>query len=147
MGAWMDYFSAADDAVAAGQLDVGEVPGAVCGNGIDPAVMMGTLEALLTGRTYDDVRADPRQCALVAQEEDCAVVVTTLTDGVRDALAGASLSDLRVAAAAWGRTEEFNGEFDGDEDAGELAELVEAFADLSREARSAGHHLYCRISM
>ncbi|MYW66679.1 hypothetical protein GTY65_21810 [Streptomyces sp. SID8379] len=143
MGAWMDYFSAADDETAAAQLDVGEVPGAVCGNGIDPAVMIGNLEALLTGRSYDDVRADPRQAALVAQEEDCAVVVTTLTDGLRDALAGADARALRTAAAAWGRTEEF----DGDEEEGELADLVESFAALAVDARAAGHHLYCRISM
>lgn len=143
MGAWMDYFSAVDDEAAAEQLDAGEVPGAVCGNGIDPAVMMANLEALLTGRTYEEVRAQPRQCALVAQEGDCAVVVTTLTDGVRDALADADPAALRSAAVAWGRTEEF----DGDEAEDELTELVESFAELAREARAAGHRLYCRVSM
>ncbi|MEU6846099.1 hypothetical protein ABZ930_29915 [Streptomyces sp. NPDC046716] len=143
MGAWMDYFSAVDDETAAEALDAGEVPGAVCGNGIDPSVMVARLEALLTGRGYEEVRAQPRQCALVAQEGDCAVVVTTLTDGVRDALADAEPAALRSAAVAWGRTEEF----DGDESEDELAALVESFAELAREALVSGHRLYCRVSM
>ncbi|MFD8571851.1 hypothetical protein [Streptomyces sp. NPDC059639] len=143
MGAWMDYFSAVDDETAAEQLDVGEVPGAVCGNGIDPAVMIAHLEALLTGRDYEEVRAQSRQCALVAQEGDCAVIVTTLTDGVRDALAGAEPWELRSAAVAWGRTEGF----DGDEAEDELTALVESFAELARLARASGQRLYCRVSM
>jgi hypothetical protein len=58
VGVLFDYFAASSDEVAAGIIDLpgGPATGAgrsfdtVSGNGIDPVVQMGTLEALLTGR-------------------------------------------------------------------------------------------------
>ena len=57
MGVLYDYFAASSDEVAAAVIELPGGPGAagrsfdtITGNGVDPVVQMGTLEALLTGR-------------------------------------------------------------------------------------------------
>ena len=51
----------------------------VSATGIDPVVQISTLEALLTGRAYDDVVADPRSGhAIEVRDEGERVVVARL---------------------------------------------------------------------
>ena len=66
MGVWYDYFSAASDEAAASAIDlVGEL-GTSDGPLFDTlfakdidAVKLGALEALLTGRDYEQIMAGP----------------------------------------------------------------------------------------
>lgn len=58
MGLISEYFVASTDAAAA-LIDVDSIPShAVHGGGIEPVVHLGTLEELLTGRTFDEILED-----------------------------------------------------------------------------------------
>jgi hypothetical protein len=167
MGVLFDYFSAASDEVAASTIDLVGGPGAplagslqpgmanvhqtgasggapfdtVDAKGIDPAVQLWTLEALLTSRDYDQIAAGPRAGkALVIRDEGEGVVVT-LTDELQDALAAADDAQLASVAVPWSQTEEFWGQ----DDPQMLAELLHELAELARRARSRDERLYCWI--
>lgn len=111
--------------------------------GIDPLAQIGTLEALLTGRTYEQVDADERNGLVVAQDEDSTAVVT-LTDSVRDALASADGRELDRVVDTWLRTEEFAG-YDA-EDRQSVTAVLGDLAALARRARADDLHLYCWMS-
>jgi hypothetical protein len=106
--------------------------------GIDPAVMMGTLESLLTGRAYDDVVHDPsgHQVAIRRGGER---LVWALTESLQAALIDADGTRLREVALEWVQTEEFLGQ--GDPMIAERG--LSALADLVRASRSKGSRLYC----
>ncbi len=142
MGVLFDYFLAESDQVATSVLDSG--PGEaglafVDGKGIDPVVMMGNAEALLTGRTYDEVTADHGDMPPVALADEGERVVLRLPDGLVAALADASQSRVTEAARPWSQTEEFWGH--GDPDA--LADFLGKLAELARQAQSRRHGMYC----
>ncbi|BCJ48178.1 hypothetical protein GCM10010168_25380 [Actinoplanes ianthinogenes] len=137
---FMDYFTAPDDADAARVLPGSGGPAAlgfdtVPVKGIDPAVNLGTLEAILTGRSYEEVSAASRQCRPVTGT-DAEAFVVTVTDTLRDALAAGE--PLQRAAGAWAATEEMAGA-----DPALLAGALEELAALARRALDRGHHLYC----
>lgn len=141
MGVMYDYFAAPSDEVAASMIDGGPVAAghrAVETKWLDPAVMMGQLEELLTGRPYDEVVADPRSAANLAFEADGEVLVLTVTDGLRDGLANAG--ELAEVAAAWAGIEELRG-FDP---AG-LAVVPRELKELAVEAVKAGERLCCWV--
>lgn len=140
-----DYFAAADDHTAAATLQHSPDPGRfdVLIGGIEPAVQLATLEALLRGVEYEQVAADPRQCALLSEPADQSRWVVTLTDTLRDALADAVPDHLARTAATWSQTEEFRGHGEADL----LGDFLIHFADLARTARGRGHHLYCWVSL
>ena len=138
----IDYFTAPSDADAARVLPGSGGPAALgfdtlAANGIDPAVTLGTLESILTDRSYDEVATESRQCHLLTDGEAEAFVVT-VTDTVRDALAAASAERLRQAAEPWAATEELAGTAPA-----MLAETLEQLAALARRALERTHHLYC----
>jgi hypothetical protein len=150
MGNLYDYFAAADDEAAASAFDLVGGPAAggfdtVPLKGIDPAVQMGTLEELLTGRPYDAIIEDPRQGADVrtAGEEVAEHGVITLTDTLAAALADADRRRLAEVAEPWSETEEFWGDADPDI----LADALWELAGLAGRARDRGHRLYCRWSL
>jgi hypothetical protein len=144
----IDYFIARDDAEAA-RVEPGMGGPEACGfaalpaKGIDPAVAAGTLESILTGRPYDEVTADPRQCQLLTDDEEAVAegssLVVTVTDTLRDALATADTARLAEVAAAWSRTEELSGLVEPEV----LADFLKLFADLARAAVDRGGRLYC----
>jgi hypothetical protein len=144
MGVLFDYFLADSDEVAASVLEssAGEagLP-FMDGRGIDPVVMMGTAEALLTDRTYEEVDAARGVVPPVAMADEGTLVVLRLPDTLVAALAGAT--DLRLAEVAgpWSQTEEFWGEVDPDVLGGFLGEL----AELARQAQSGRQHMYCWV--
>lgn len=149
MGNLYSYFSSADDdaAALARELPGGPAVGGfdtVETKGIDPAVQIGTLEEILTGRSFTEVINDPRSAheVGVGQEADEHGVVT-LTDTVAAALATVERGQLPRVAVEWSKTEEFWGVADPEALADFLAEL----ADLAVRAGERGHRLYCWWSL
>ncbi len=153
-----DYFTAPSDEVAAtaldGLLDLAPdvdtgVPGlriqaAASGTpvleakGIDPTVALGRLEAVLTGRTYDEIAAGPRRGSLVAAGEDGDILILTVADELRDALAGSDVAAVAAAARTW--------VFDEASEPSETsAPFLTALAELATGAVARGDRIYCRI--
>ncbi|MCT9930824.1 hypothetical protein N5079_11400 [Planotetraspora sp. A-T 1434] len=153
MGVFCDYFSAAADEDAAavhawpagptcppdnvGAKDTVEL------KGIDPVVMMGTLEALLTGLPYDQLVDRPRHGAVLRDNEDGGGGILTITDEFTAALAAATDERIRTVAEPWSQTEEFWGRGDP----AELAELLQDLRDLAVRTIRDGHRLYCWWSL
>ncbi|MCR3748336.1 hypothetical protein [Lentzea californiensis] len=138
MGVLFDYFVAPSDELAAATIDGGPMGlfRTVEIKSLDPVVVMGGLEELLTGRPYGDVLKDPRCGHGLALENDGEVVVLTVTDGLRDGLAEAS--ELDEIAVAWARTEELEGF-----DPAVLAEMLHELKALAVQAVEDGERLYC----
>lgn len=113
--------------------------------GIDPVVQLATLEALMTGRAYEDVIQDERSGHTVAEDDEGVSAVVTLTDSVRDALAAADAGELARVAPMWLRTEEFA--VRDDEDRDNFTELLADLAALARRAHADELHLYCWMSV
>ena len=146
VGNLYDYFAADDDAAAASTLEHSPDPerfDVLDARGIEPAVQLATLEALLRGIDYDLVAADPRQSALLSDPRSEDRWVVALTDTLRDALANADTEQLAEAAITWSATEEFRGHGDADL----LSDFLNRFATLARTARSRGQRLYCWMSL
>jgi len=153
-----DYFTAPSDEVANTALDGlidldpdvdAEVSGprvqaAASGTpvlqakGIEPTVALSRLEAVLTGRTYDEVAAGPRRGSLVAAGEDGDALIVTVADELRDALAGADSATVAAAARTWVFDE-------GYEPSEESAPFLTALAELATGAVARGDRIYCRI--
>jgi len=112
-------------------------------SGIDPVVQMGTLEALLTGRTYDDVVEAQSADPVIAVRNEGERLVVKLSDGLAVALASASDDDLVRVADPWSKTEEFW----GGGDPVMLAAVLREMAGLARAAVSRNHSLYCWLSL
>ncbi|KJK51436.1 hypothetical protein UK23_06830 [Lentzea aerocolonigenes] len=140
MGVMYDYFAAPSDELAAATIDGGPVGlfRTVETKFVDPVVVVGKLEELLTGRAYDEISADPRCGDDLAVEHDGEVLVLTVTDGLRDGLAAAG--DLDEIAVRWAGIEELNG-FEAEVLAGILGELQA----LAVEAEKNGERLYCWV--
>jgi hypothetical protein len=115
----------------------------VIGNGIEPVVQMGTLEGLLTGRSYDDVMAANPGGIKVAVRDGGERLVMRLTDSLTEALATASDDRLTEVAVPWSQTEEFWGQGDPQDLGSFLLEL----AQLARTAQLRGERLYCWLSV
>ncbi|RDI32763.1 hypothetical protein DFR72_1029 [Lentzea flaviverrucosa] len=140
MGVMYDYFAAPSDELAAATIDGGPVGlfRTVETKALDPVVVMGQLEELLTGRPYDDITDDPRCGHALVLEEDGEVLVLTVTDGVRDGLSEAS--GLDEIAVAWARIEELEGA-----DPLVLAGVLHELKALAVEAVKNGERLYCWV--
>lgn len=113
----------------------------VDGKGIDPVVQMGTLEALLTGRTAEEVRASQRGLEPVAMRDEGERLVLPLTERLTGALAAASEEQLAEVALPWSQTEEFWGDGDPQVLSGFLSEL----AGLAHDAVERQQRLYCWV--
>ena len=149
MGILCDYFSAPSDEAAATAADVPGGPRAASApgfevvelKGIEPVVQLGTLEAILTGVDYDVVTRNLRQGHAVAVRRDGEVLVVSLTDELRAALADVTESRLHEAAVSWSETEEFRGLTEPSIVAEALVEL----AGLARRATARDERLYCWV--
>ena len=112
------FFHAPGDAVARSVRSRPTLPddGDLCGT-------LGELEHFLTDRPYVDILCDDRHLGIVTEfRMGMDEYVVTLTDTLRDALAGADDETLRAAASHWPAT-------------GELTAVA-------RSAASAGERLY-----
>ena len=157
MGVLFEYFSAISNDVAASVIDRPGGPASSTGapsetpphvafdvvatKGIDPVVQLGNLEALLTERPFDDVRASPRSGALVDIRDDGELLVLAVTDELTAALAAADTAKLAEVAAPWSQTEEFYGRADPED----LVPFLVALAGLARRATAQGFALYCWV--
>ncbi|GLY49209.1 hypothetical protein [Lentzea sp. NBRC 102530] len=142
MGVLYDYFTAPSDDEAATVVLGGPVRRfpTVETKSLDPAVVMGQLEELLTGRPYDDICDDPGWGDDVAMEHGGDVLVLTVTDGLRDGLADAG--DLDGVAVRWAGIEELEGF-----DPMVLAEILKDLKTLAVQAKESGQRLYCWASL
>lgn len=117
--------------------------------GYDAVVNMGTLEGLLTGRDFEAIMEDPRSGGSLSdngQAPDGRSVIT-LTDSLRDALAGADDSRLAEVVQRWSRTEELQQLGWDDVSEAEHLEFICALRALALSAKDAGHRLYCYFSL
>jgi hypothetical protein len=167
VGVLFDYFSAASDAAAVGAIDLLGGPGVplarpsqlglveihqtrapegapfdtVPAKGIDPLVQLGTLEALLTDRSYEQIVTGPRAGQALAIRDGGERQVVTLTDELQVALADADDEQLASVAVPWSQTEEFWGQGDPQD----LKRLLHELAELARRARSRDERMYCWV--
>ncbi|QMU76647.1 hypothetical protein GXW83_13725 [Streptacidiphilus sp. PB12-B1b] len=148
MGVLYGYFAAVDDddALRAVVRDDDEPSGSgydqVETKGIGPTVELLPAEALVTGLPAEEIRSQPRHGGLVGISEGGDLVVVSLTDAFRDALAAADAASLRGVGAAWAATE---GAFHSPPDAGELGGFLEQLSALAGRAVTRGLRLYCWI--
>ncbi|WP_030438997.1 hypothetical protein [Actinoplanes subtropicus] len=108
--------------------------------GVDPT-SLARLEEILTGRSYDDVNADPRQAALIAPaEEDVdGCMVLSVTDTLRDALASLKPAAQPQVARQWASTEFAATAADS------LTMFLAALTDLAQRAVADNKRLYCYV--
>ena len=162
MGIRYDYFAASSDRQAARALAYAAGPSqpavapvrtgllrrplpvfeTLRATGIDPIVQMGTLEELLTGRSFTEVLHDPRSGEVVADRDDSTVMVLTTTRALQRALAAADVDQLRAVSGPWAATEEFFGTATGEQVLPFLADL----AALARSATARRERLYCWLA-
>jgi hypothetical protein len=167
MGVLFDYFSAVSDQAAASAISLPGGPGTpppgprhrgwprgrqadtpaeapfdtISVKGIDPLVQLGTLEALLTGRDYEQIVAGPRAGHVIANQDGGERLVVTLTDELQTALADADDAQLPSVAVPWSQTDEFSGQ--GDPQV--LASLLHELTELARRARTKKERMYCWV--
>ena len=100
MSLLIEYFAASSDEQASALIDGGGPVAAgspaVSGDGIEPVVLMGVLEELLTSRSYDEIAAAAEP--IVAERDGGERLIVRLTDSLTRALAEADAE--RVAAVA-----------------------------------------------
>lgn len=151
VGILSDYFSAASDEVAAAVIDVSGGPCAAADpdlevlelKGLEPWVLLGKLEGLLTGRDYESVTENPRWGHAVADRDDGELLVVAVTDEMQAALATSSEAELRRVAVPWSQVEEFW----GSTEPSDLAEILFELAQLARAATARRERLYCWVSV
>jgi hypothetical protein len=168
MGVLYDYFTAPSDEAAAATVDRTGGPGRPVGRprglfrrrtrqdaaptyptladtGIDPAVQLSTLHALLSGLDPDALA--PEEVLLpvdvLAERDGGERLVIRVDAAAVDALTGASDDRLAQVAVPWSRTEEFWGGGDPDE----LTPLLHHLAALARNGRGRGEGLYCWVAV
>lgn len=104
--------------------------------GVEPVVMLATLEEQLTGASADEVLEVNAEAQVAANG---GVLVFRLRRELVEALAGSTEDRLREVAGPWSQTEEFFGQ--GDEEA--LAEGLSRLSKLARAAKQSGDNVYC----
>lgn len=72
--------------------------------GVDPVVQAGTLEEILTGRSFEEI-LDAHGAVSVAERDGGQRLVSKISDGLIDALAAATPAALVAAAEPWAETE------------------------------------------
>lgn len=125
-----EVFAAPDDETAIAVLEDGWGPPVHRDDGLRPQVL-ADLEALLTGRASQEIAADPRNGAQIAEvfNEDAGVAeggLVTITDTLTRALAAADTATLDAVAETW-----THGEY-----------AVRGLATVARHAAAHGHRMY-----
>lgn len=110
-------------------------------HGIDPVVQLGTLEELLTGRSFDDILDDP-SADEIAFDDDGDRMVLRLNVALPQALIAATTQSLAEVAVPWAQTEEFG----GDAEPADLVEFLTGLQELAQRSASRGERLYCWVS-
>ncbi|MFC7330738.1 hypothetical protein [Marinactinospora rubrisoli] len=162
MGALYGYYRAADAQAA---VRVADEPGgptvansswdAVDGKGIDPAVVLGRLVALVRDTPWHTGLVDgtvvwpaggyPADWERVPENSPWVTGpwIEELGPAARDTLAGIDNARIADLAARWARIEEF----DRQAEPFALQSFLERLVLLARRARAAGEKLYCWSSL
>jgi len=145
MSIFYDYFLATTDDEARATLDweagptTPPSPAATLDTlplpGIEPVVILGTLEELLTGRSFDDLE----QSEIVGSRDDDTELVQRLSRAFQEAIGGAPLEKLQQVVPRWSEAEEFWGQ--GDPNA--LLPMARDLCLLARTGLESGRGLYC----
>ena len=149
MGVIYGYYAAADDEDAARAVvrEDGEPTGTgydeVAVKGIDPVVDLLRAEMLITGRSAEAVKADPRHGDLIAMVGEGEVVSVTLTDAFRDELARFDKELLHDVAQGWAAS----GDFHQPPEPENLAAFLRDLSGLAERAAARGRRLYCWMSV
>ena len=159
MGLICDYFTASSDSDAAGTLDwVGgpSKPPAKKGlfprktaeglptlplPGLEPTMWMGKLEELLTGRSFEEILADPSG-KMVASRDGGERLVLPITENLQQALGDLPDDRLDEVARQWSMRDEYYGTGG---DPAVLAPALRNLRDLLRSGRSRSEKLYCWV--
>jgi hypothetical protein len=107
--------------------------------GVEPVVMLATLEERLTGASAEQALEDNADAQVGEHRQ---VTVFRLRKTLVEALVTADDDELRDVAGPWSATDEFFGAADPEE----LGQGLVRLAALARDARTAGEHLYCWCS-
>jgi hypothetical protein len=142
MGLLIDYYLAGSDESA---VTLGAEPesasGVMSGNGIEPVVMLSTLENLLTGLSEDEIAE--RGGGEIVGISDSGAMVVRVRDQLLEAVAGADAPRLRTAAASWIESEELAGTSDLDT----ACSWLDGFRGLAIQARETGLRVYSVMSL
>ncbi|MFF4188900.1 hypothetical protein ACFYZ9_37470 [Streptomyces sp. NPDC001691] len=108
--------------------------------GMDPSVTMASLEAILTGCTYDEASACPRAGQILSPPEHESALIISLSDTLQEALASASDDGLPEAAHEWAGTDELQA---CGITADTALEVLFLLSGLAARASSGQRRLYC----
>ncbi len=155
MSVLIEYFLADDDAEAAEVIDWPSgpahgvpkrllrrsVPGrpTLAAPGIEPVVVLGVLEELLTGKTFDEQLEDDHSRPILADREE-GMLVVRIDDRFVAAVAAAAPERLAGLAEPWAQSEELLGT-----PAEDLVWFLTEFRDFCARARQDGQHVYCWV--
>jgi hypothetical protein len=155
MGVLTDYFSAPSDESTASALDRVGGPGQPAAGpsplppfdtfqakGLDPYVIIGKLEAALTGQDYRAITAGTQYGRMVAKRGAQGPWVTKVNSPLQAALSLAGSERLARALAEWSQAEEL-----GDASPEEMTWVLEGLSALARRATAKGEHLYCWVCL
>ena len=141
MGMLIDYYLAGSDASAA---ELGDDPEAatasMTGNGIEPTVMLATLETLLTGAADEEILASGGG---IVGLSDAGAMIVHVRHQLVEAVAAADQDRLRTAAASWIESDELVGTAELDD----ACEWLDTFRELAVQARSSGLGVYAAMSL
>lgn len=117
----------------------------VTDTGVDPVVQLGSLQAILKGRdfedTLDEILSVPEGSRNVAIRDGGERLVMAVPESTVSALAESTDEQLAQAAGPWSETEEFWGQADPES----LTALIMDLAGLARRALSDGNKVYCWV--
>lgn len=111
------------------------------GVGIEPLVVLGSLESIVTKKSFKeilDAAGDPVVAAREGQE-----MVLRVSESIGPALAALTAEQRLDVAAEWAQIEEFFGMAD----AKDLAEFIGDFAAFAADGTKQGLRLYCWWSL
>ncbi|MEU4671613.1 hypothetical protein AB0F91_27455 [Amycolatopsis sp. NPDC023774] len=138
------YFTANSDEKAVTSLEAPEGPAALFPTasfkGVDPYLQVPRAEAFLTGIGEEAAADNLRAMKLLAEVGEGDVVVITLTDEFRDAIAATDEARRRELAEFWSRAEELEAGAD------DMLPVVDELAALAKQAKPTGGRLYCYIA-
>jgi hypothetical protein len=147
-----DYFTASSDQHAAETIDwvggpsrppTGGVGYPVIGlQGLEPVVMLGALEELLTARAFTDILRDPGH-EPVAIRDGGERLVIPIGPRLEAALVALDNDGIRETAEVWCQAEEFGGQLT----ASKAADAISQLAALARDGSQTGHRVYCWLAV
>lgn len=154
MGIVCDYFMAQDEHAAADALRRDATSGSEADRaarmptmtvpGMEPSIALARLEELMTGRSREEISADPTGSVLVVSE-DASSSVVAITETLQQALVDARDVGLRRVAVPWSEPSDTWGCQGAD--AAAASELLVSFATFVRRGRASGLRLFCRVTV